>query len=138
MGDFSPVDDVTSADDGEAAGVAAFGGFETCGAPDSAAWCVAAVPLGSCENAGAGCTGGARIFAGGPVDVGAGASGFRGSSVVVLARRQRLNIPSMHLPMNYWRHTATPAGLSVDAKPRRPSVTPQMLYKRAKTRVPIT
>jgi|SRR5688572_27550606 hypothetical protein len=102
MGDFSPVADVTRADDGEAAGVAAFGGFETCGAPDSAAWCVAAVPLGSSENAGAGCTARAGIFAGGPVDVGAGASGFRGSSVVVLARRQRLNIPSMHLPMNYW------------------------------------
>jgi hypothetical protein len=124
MGDFSPVDDVTSADDGEAAGVAAFGGLETCSAPDSAAWCVAAVPLGFSEDAGAGCTVGAGIFAGGPVDVGAGATGFRVSSVVVLARRQRLNIPSMQLPMNYWRHTATPTGLSVDAKPRRPSVTP--------------
>jgi hypothetical protein len=113
MGDFSPVDDVTRADDGEAAGLAAFGGFETCGAPDSAAWCVAAVPLASSENAGAGGTGGAEILAGGPVDVGVGATGFGGSSVVVLgARRQRLNIPSMHLPMNFWRHTATLTGLA--------------------------
>ncbi len=52
---------------------------------------------------------------GGPVDAGKGATGLGASWVVVLgARRQRLNIPSMHFPANYWLHTAMLAGVVRD------------------------
>jgi hypothetical protein len=100
MGDFSPVDVLGGAD--ETAGVAAFGGGGAFKVPEIAAWWVAAVPLGVSGGVAAGCTAEGGTFAGGPVEAGEGAAGVRAFWVVVLgARRQRPNIPSMHFPANY-------------------------------------
>jgi hypothetical protein len=132
MGDLSPVDVVCGLAEGDTAIAVGIGGRGTFSVPSIAAWCVAAVPVGSSAAA---VTGGAAGFAGGPVAAGKGGEGLGGSCGAAFGeRRQRSNIPSMHSP-TYDRKRAWTLD---EIEQRRPTVTQQMLCKRADLRVPIT